>query len=1322
MGRHAYDNCTALTEATTGAGITTIEDYTFYNCENLATVVVGSSVQNIDDYAFYNTAVTSVTLPRTVKRIGNHAFEKCDALTTVRTYSGVETIGDYAFSEASALYRFNIPTTVNTIGEYAFNKCSALTTVTIPDAVTRIENSTFNRCTSLADVTLNNKITYIGKNAFAGATISEITFPKTLLIIEEAAFEDCANLVDIVIPDATTKIGQSAFSGCTSMSTLSVADKLGLIGVSAFADTNDLAVTIRYASGEITDKLFAAQNFASVVIEEGITKIGDYTFFSCKELAEIEFPESLLEIGDYSFAYNIAYPEITFPDALETIGNNAFAYSINLRTVSIPDTVSTTGVELFENCEDITLIFRNVTSEIVSEIMKDQNIVHLVVEDGIETISDAAFKNTVLIDATIPDTVSTIGHETFLSTNPITLTIRKVNGNVVGNFMKTTVSLNKTGSVVNVIVNEGITEIGISAFHNSTIESVVFEGDVDCIGRSAFDNCLKLINVEFKGDLGTIGQYAFNTCKLLPKMELPDTVTSIGAYAFYDCNSMVSINLPVLIDIVNNHTFYGCASLKTVVIPEDVTEIGDYAYYGCTSIDSVVTNDKCTRFGDYAFYNCNLLKDIELNDELTELGAYVFGYTGLKSVEMPDSITRLGNSAFYACTALESARISQNVTNIENNVFYGCVALLKAYLSDNTESIADEAFYGCDNVTLYADNNDVVKEYADYNWYKYCDTSADFTLSIIPPTKTTYMWGEELNLSGLEVALTNSEGETVEITGYEVTGYDNTVLGEQTLTVTYKEQTKTFKITVIERTCGTDDTVDHIWDEGVITSEPTITEVGITTYTCLACSSTREEEIPMLPNTHEHSYGEWEQYDDETHIHECDCGQTQFEDHSWDDGEVTTEPTHTTTGVRTYTCSVCKGTKTEDVDTVEGHEFGDWTEVDEETHTRECACGETETEEHTWNNGVVTTPATSTTTGIKTFTCTGCLTTKEEIIDMITDTHEHSYGEWVSVDEENHIRTCECGEEEIASHEMDEEGEVVKEPTHFESGERVYKCKYCDYSISEEIEATDVHEFGKWKYIDVETHSRTCDCGEVETVEHSWDDGVVTTKPTLTATGIKTFTCSDCKGTKEVIIAVIEPSGRLVVGNVTGKAGDTVEVKVTLSDNEGIAGMVLNLTYDEELTLVEAVQGDALPNMAFTAPGDYSKNPVNLVWDAMEADASNGHIVTLKFQISEDAEERDYEVNLSYKPGAICDNDMNDVDFTITNGVITVKNYTPGDVNGDGEVDVKDIIILRRFIAGGYEITYVEAAVDINRDGSNDAKDIITLRRFVADGYGIILK
>jgi hypothetical protein len=154
----------------------------------------------------------------------------------------------------------------------------------------------------------------------------------------------------------------------------------------------------------------------------------------------------------------------------------------------------------------------------------------------------------------------------------------------------------------------------------------------------------------------------------------------------------------------------------------------------------------------------------------------------------------------------------------------------------------------------------------------------------------------------------------------------------------------------------------------------------------------------------------------------------------------------------------------------------------------------------------------------------------------------------------------------------------------------------------------------------------------------------------------------------------------------------------------------------------DIVQGDALSDMAFTAPGDYSKNPVNLVWDAMEADASNGHILTLSFQIPEEAEERNYEVNLSYKPGAICDNDMNDVDFAITNGVITVKNLIPGDVTGDESVDVKDIIILRRFIASGYDITYVEDAVDINRDGSNDVKDIITLRRYIAGGYGIVLK
>lgn len=108
----------------------------------------------------------------------------------------------------------------------------------------------------------------------------------------------------------------------------------------------------------------------------------------------------------------------------------------------------------------------------------------------------------------------------------------------------------------------------------------------------------------------------------------------------------------------------------------------------------------------------------------------------------------------------------------------------------------------------------------------------------------------------------------------------------------------------------------HTWDEGKVTTEPTCTEKGVKTFTCSVCKQTRTEDVDALG----HDWGEWAKEDDTNHKRVCkrDATHTETEAHTWDVGVVTKEPTETEEGVKTYTCSVCKGTKTEAVPVVSG--------------------------------------------------------------------------------------------------------------------------------------------------------------------------------------------------------------------------------------------------------------------------------------------------------------------------------------------------------------------------------------------------------------------
>lgn len=205
-------------------------------------------------------------------------------------------------------------------------------------------------------------------------------------------------------------------------------------------------------------------------------------------------------------------------------------------------------------------------------------------------------------------------------------------------------------------------------------------------------------------------------------------------------------------------------------------------------------------------------------------------------------------------------------------------------------------------------------------------------------------------------------------------------------------------------------------------------------------------------------------------------------------------------------------------------------------------------------------------------------------------------------------------------------------------------------------------------------------------------------------------------------LSEVEDIITVAVDKAKGRAGQIIEVPIYIENNPGIAGLQLNLTYNENLTLTEISSGDALLDLDFTPPGDFDENPVTLAWDGLNADDSNGTILTLSFQTSKYIEEGFYPILIEPIENGIYGDNLKNVECKIINGGISIINYLPGDINGDGVVGTKDVTVLRRYIAGGYDVTVVDEALDVNGDGEVTTKDVTVLRRFIAGGYGIELK
>ena len=207
---------------------------------------------------------------------------------------------------------------------------------------------------------------------------------------------------------------------------------------------------------------------------------------------------------------------------------------------------------------------------------------------------------------------------------------------------------------------------------------------------------------------------------------------------------------------------------------------------------------------------------------------------------------------------------------------------------------------------------------------------------------------------------------------------------------------------------------------------------------------------------------------------------------------------------------------------------------------------------------------------------------------------------------------------------------------------------------------------------------------------------------------------------KNIKFAKVSDNTVISIGTVKAMSGQEVVVPIKLSKNTGLTGLQFDCSYDAALTLTKVEKGTALNTLDFTAPGDLSAKTVTLLWDGMEADASNGDIALLTFKIADNTAVGDYTISLKIKTA--CDQDLNDVTVETESGSISVIKYIPGDVNSDNEVNTKDIIMIRRYIAGGYKVSIIKEAADVDANNDINAKDIIMIRRYIAGGYGVVLK
>ena len=197
---------------------------------NIPAIIEGLPVREIVGNGYeqpiLSRGVTSVVIPPGVTKIGNNAFDGCYSLVSVIIPEGVIEIGEYAFKGCS-ITSINLPKSLKIIGEGAFNRCHNITAITISPGLNEIKSNTFEECTSLTNIVVPEGVTKIGNSAFEECTkLSTVSLPSSIQRIESRAFMSCTMLLSISIPDsvgiiytefATGNILEYSFRNCPKL-------------------------------------------------------------------------------------------------------------------------------------------------------------------------------------------------------------------------------------------------------------------------------------------------------------------------------------------------------------------------------------------------------------------------------------------------------------------------------------------------------------------------------------------------------------------------------------------------------------------------------------------------------------------------------------------------------------------------------------------------------------------------------------------------------------------------------------------------------------------------------------------------------------------------------------------------------------------------------------------------------------------------------------------------------------------------------------------------------------------------------------------------
>ena len=384
----------------------------------IITVGTGYTEGGIADFAYgkapwyqdiYDSGIRCLIIGSGIKTIGSYAFADCTDLAEIIVPDGVISIGDGAFQQNSGAKRVVLPPSTVYIGHGALRDCSALTSVSLPDSMSnRLFLDMFEGCTNLKSVDIPDGITDIYEGDLASCpNWTDIYYDNWGRVWNRVVSNVRDSIPDRMNVHFKDNIYDSGSCGENVTWTLTADGTLTISGTGAMTD---------YTYDSRSPWYSCRTYIKRVVMQQGVTSIGDHAFWDCSGLTSVTIPDGVTSIGGDAFSGCAALTSVTIPGSVTSIGGGAFSGCTSLTSVAIPSSVTEIGGSAFSGCTGLTSVTipDSVTSIGDSVFSGCTALTAVTISDGVTAIGGSTFSNCIrLAKVTIPKSVTSIGKNAF---------------------------------------------------------------------------------------------------------------------------------------------------------------------------------------------------------------------------------------------------------------------------------------------------------------------------------------------------------------------------------------------------------------------------------------------------------------------------------------------------------------------------------------------------------------------------------------------------------------------------------------------------------------------------------------------------------------------------------------------------------------------------------------------------------------------------------------------------------------------------------------------------------------------------------------------